>query len=75
MLPNNFNLLLKILLTASYRLELHKRLLLPENRPLMRPSNKYVVENERQQGIHVNGSMEILKEETVYGILNLKRGL
>lgn len=38
---------------ASYRLELHKRLLLPENRPLMRPSNKYVFENERQQGIYL----------------------
>ncbi|XP_020610098.1 ufm1-specific protease 2-like isoform X2 [Orbicella faveolata] len=38
---------------ASYRLELHKRLLLPENRPLMRPSNKYVFENERQQDIYL----------------------
>ncbi|KAJ7363357.1 Ufm1-specific protease 2 [Desmophyllum pertusum] len=38
---------------AKYRLELHKRLLLPENRPLMRPSNRYVFENERQQGIYL----------------------
>lgn len=38
---------------VSYRLKLHKRLLLPENRPLMRPSNSYKFENERQQGIYL----------------------
>ena len=32
----------------------------------MRPSNKYVFENERQQGIRVNGSVELLREESVY---------
>ncbi|KAL9973157.1 hypothetical protein ACROYT_G019574 [Oculina patagonica] len=38
---------------ASYRLELHKRLLLSENRPLMRPSNRYVFEIEQQQGVYL----------------------
>lgn len=38
---------------ASYRLKLHKRLLLPENRPLMRPSNRYQFENDGQQGIYL----------------------
>jgi len=38
---------------TSYRLELHKCLLLPENRPLLRPSNRYVFENEQQPGIYL----------------------
>ena len=42
-----------LFLAVSYRLKLHKRLLLPENRPLMRPSNRYKFENERQQGLWV----------------------
>lgn len=39
----------------------------------MRPSNKYVFENERQQGICVNGSVELLREETVYRIFQLEK--
>ena len=38
------------LLSVPFRLELHKRLLLPQNRPLLRSSNKYLFNNEQQQG-------------------------
>ncbi|XP_073252399.1 ufm1-specific protease 2-like [Porites lutea] len=38
---------------VSYRLELHRCLLLPQNRPLLRPSNRYVFDSEQQQGIYL----------------------
>lgn len=38
---------------VSVRMELHKRLLLPRKRPLLRPSNRYVFENELQQGVYL----------------------
>ena len=54
-LDNNFKFKISLFfyfVTVSYRLELHRCLLLPQNRPLLRPSNRYVFESEQQQGIN-----------------------
>ena len=53
-LDNNFRFKIYIFyfVTVSYRLQLHRCLLLPQNRPLLRPSNRYVFDSEQQQGIN-----------------------